>query len=194
MNNTSIDFSNTLIFNKIYLVKYRLLEATSVEDMKLFGTPVTGIANIDNGHYNQFVSAGLNIAQMAELNTKNVPLRVVKHNDIIEIYKSISLHISNWKLHLRYSVNTDKPLFDSLKKLDLLSVAVYEHAKYQVINNDEFDFFFRRTLEVVPITPANFFNKVTEPEKEQIIPERIAFEDSAVSDNILFKKPRYGRK
>lgn len=189
----ALEFSTSLIFDNLYLVRYRLLEATSVEDMKLFGTPVTGVAAIDKAYYNQFVTAGLSIAQMAELNHQGVPLRVINHADVLEIYKSISLHISNFKTSLKYTVNVNPSLREDLMKLDKLSMAIYEHAKYQLIGDNEFDELLRSKLEVVSVTPGNLFvtpaAKKPEESVEEAFPERVSLNSD--DTGLIFKRPKY---
>lgn len=185
----ALEFSTSLIFDNLYLVRYRLLEATSIESMKLFGTPVTGVNEIDKGYYNQFVTAGLSIAHMAELNYQGVPLRVINHADILEIYKSISLHISNWKANLKYSVNVNKDLYEDLVKLDKLSMAVYDHAKYQLIGNQEFDTLLKSKLEVVSVTPGNLFKAPVVEKEQDPIPERVSLNHD--DKGLIFKRPKY---
>ena len=186
----ALEFSTSVIFDNLYLVRYRLLEATSVESMKLFGTPVTGVADIDKSYYNQFVTAGLSIAHMAELNDQGVPLSVINHADILEIYKSISLHISNWKTNLKYTVNVNKDLYQDLVKLDKLSMAVYDHAKYQLIGDNEFDELLRSKLEVVSVTPGNLFTTPAPKEPDEVVlPERVSLNND--DTGLIFKRPKY---
>jgi hypothetical protein len=175
------------------MVRYRLMEATSIEDMQLFGTPVSGHDEFDKNHYNQFITAGLSIMRMAEMNAKGVPLRIPKHEDVIEIYRSISLHISNWKNILKNSLNVKPELVEDLRKLDRLSVELYEHAKYNLIDDLEFNTMLDKKMgQVLSFTPDSFFRKKEEPadkDKDKFV-ERVAFGETNDMD-LLFKKPRH---
>jgi hypothetical protein len=190
MSVTTLEFSTSLIFDKLYSVRYRLLEATSVDDIKLFGTPVSDHEGFDKNHYNRYITAGLSIMRMAEMNADGVPLRIPNHDDVIEIYRSISLHISNWKEMMRRSLNIKKSTLDDLRKLDRLSVAIYEHAKYQLIEDDAFNSFASQHMDkVISVTADTFFTSRV-PEKKDFV-ERTALGDTNNDMELIFKRPKY---
>lgn len=172
------------------------LQTTSVEYIKMFGTPTTGDPDIDKTLANQEIITYLTIAKMVEFHRKGVPIKVLNYNDTKTIYEYIEHHIRCWKKRMEVGINIGGAPVEDLIAMDRFATDVHKHARH-LISQEEIDSFFVKSMGRVQT--VNRFNLLA-PVKEELEVTRINADDEPVfpeRDSMadVFKNSRFvGRK
>lgn len=119
------------IWEWYFKVRVPYQQTRSVEEIRLFGTPVSGHKGYDNELPNQWMTTMMTIDQMVDLYQKGVPVKVCDIADTKLIYEYISDHIHAWKQRLERGINIGDAPINDLIDMDQFANIVYEHAKYQ---------------------------------------------------------------
>lgn len=118
------------IWDVFYKVRMRELDSRSYEDIKEFGTIVSGYDEIDNTIATRTSVFWVNIDRMAEYKKSNIVFSIVDEKDTVAIYNAISEHIDAWLYTITNMINLGEPPYDDLVLLDELANEVYEGAKW----------------------------------------------------------------
>lgn len=115
------------IWDYLYLVRYPVQMARSVEDIRMFGVPVTGDKKKDKHVMDEQGWRWMNINDMVELFREGVPV-YLKTEDTKPVYEAISAHICAWKKQLEFGFNNGNAPVADLILMDEFANSVYEHA------------------------------------------------------------------
>lgn len=129
---TKVEIDTTVkLWDYLYNVKIPYALARSKEDIRMYGTHMSGVSDIDKSYGTDIISCMINVNQMVEYYKEGVPLRIPSKSDVKEIYDAISDHLYAWKERLRSGINIFDAPVEDLIELDKFANAIYEHAKYQ---------------------------------------------------------------
>lgn len=141
-----------------FKVRVPYLQSRSIEELRLTGTVLSGVKEIDNDIKNQWLTTMMPVAYMVELYQKNIPVKVVDSKDTKLIYDFISEHLHAWRHRLSQGINVGAAPINDLIAMDEFANLVYEHAKYQ-FTRDIVDSLFGQHLQSIhQFNIHNFFN------------------------------------
>lgn len=129
MKPIEIEETTKLIFDNIYKVRIPEYAARSIQYMRTYGNYITGIPDIDRAAPSNWLTTYLPIATMAEYYKEGVTVAVVRTEDLVAIYKSITDHLSAWKRHINTTINLSPPPTQDLVILDEFAAAVFQFAR-----------------------------------------------------------------
>lgn len=187
MKHTDIEYTTTLIFDRLYMVRIPEYAARSVEYMRIYGTYVTGIPEIDRAAPNNWLTTYLSIAKMAEHYKEGVTVAIVKYDDLKTIYDSITQHLSAWKHHIQTTINLTPPPIEDLIVLDEFAATVFQFAK-NTMSNEAIQSLFAQSLEEMAVVKHSDFLKpympitATDPTKPLRNINSLGFLDTAAED------------
>ena len=143
-----------------YLFKARIPEIASrhPEEMKLLGTRVSGVKEIDKDIHSQWLTTMLSIDQMVDLYKRGVAVRVVHYDDTKTIYDYISKHIYIWKDRLEKGINVGNAPIDDLIAMDEFANLVYDHARHLFTREIADSILNRHIAGIMRFNPNSFFN------------------------------------
>lgn len=147
------------IWEWYFKVKVPYLQSRPIELMKLIGTPVSGVKEIDKDIQNQWIVTMMPIAYMVELYQKGIPVSVVLPSDTKQIYDFISQHIYAWKRRLEVGINIGDAPIDDLIAMDEFAHLVYEHARYQFTRETADSIISRHLTGLQRFNIHTFFNR-----------------------------------
>lgn len=145
------------LFDYLYRVSMPYQLTRHEEDIRKFGTRITGVKAIDSDINNQWFVTMISVAEMTKYFEEGVPIKISYEKDIKEIYESISEHIHAWKVQLEHGINIgDAPIKD-LVMLDQFANSIYEHAKYQFTPETVDSLVANHILSLQRVNATNFF-------------------------------------
>lgn len=117
------------IFDQYFLVRIRYLQSRSIESMRVFGTRVSELEELNVNRDKEEITTEMSVDMMFEKWRSGVTVRLLRYEDSAKVYRIIQEHIATWADYLsKGHVNTgDAPLKD-LIELDLFAAAVYDKA------------------------------------------------------------------
>jgi len=119
------------LWHKLFMCRVSNLKTMSVDYVKIFGMPASGVTEHDKETANELVIRMLSINQMVEFFRQNITVHVVNYRDTKEIYERISDHLNAWKEKLATGINVRNAPIDDLLLLDQFSNAIYKYAAPQ---------------------------------------------------------------
>lgn len=142
---------------ELFCVRVPYVQSRHPEDIKHFGVRVSGLKEYDKNIKNEWITTMLSITSMLNYYKEFVPMRIVDINDTKIIYDLISEHLHAWKRKLERGINIgDSPIRD-LIELDKLANVIYQHAKYQFINEEVSSLLAKAMTTTQTINASNFF-------------------------------------
>jgi hypothetical protein len=146
------------LWDYFYRIRIPVIASTSLEDLRKFGTRITGIKAIDSTAHSQTFVRYASIADMLKFYKEGVPVRLVDPGDAKVIYEDISLHIHSWKTRLERGINIGEAPIDDLITMDQFASTVYEHAKLQFSGEYLDSIIGKQLQDHSPIGPTTFFD------------------------------------
>jgi hypothetical protein len=156
------------LFNKLFQVRINPHHARSAEDIKLYGTPTTGNADVDRelDKYEHIVMWP--ISKLEAHYSSGYPVKFIKRTDCEEVYKLIHNHLTvmNQVLAQSENVTGDPQTMAELIRLDQFADAVFQHARYGLRDNLQHAGFARRARARDPFAKLGdrIRNKQLQPE------------------------------
>jgi hypothetical protein len=129
----------------------------SADYIRHFGMPTTGDKALDADLSRQDLTTWLPISKMAEYFDKGVTVKLIKREDVKDIYNIVTLHLGKWKRHLETSYNLNEAPLDDLIVLDKFATAVYNEAKYDFEDGVVTSEFLQHMSSAVRLNKKNFF-------------------------------------
>lgn len=151
--------TTVLIFDYLFMVRMPKIQITSVEYIKMFGTPTTEHPEIDAELANEWHTTMTNIATMVDYFKEGVQIKVVKYEDVKTIYEFITQHLQAWKRHLEYGLNVGDAPIEDLIAMDQFANAVYDHAKFQFTPETVSSLLLEKMSNITRFNKHNFFTK-----------------------------------
>lgn len=158
-NIDSVEDTTKLIWDYYFKVRISYLQARSIDHIKLLGVNITGNKDVDNDIENQLITTYMSINSMIDYFKEGVTIRVVEYKDTKTIYEYISLHLAAWKERLFRGINIGNAPVDDLIVMDYFASTVYEHAKYNLVENLPDSIAIRYAASIQSLNPFNFLNK-----------------------------------
>ncbi len=137
------------IFVPIFKVTVPQEALRSEEEIRVLGTPTTMNRRIDSALSRQRTTTYMNIAKMATLHAQGHAVGVVNHADCKTIYGYVQDHLDAWVKRLSHTVNRPKAPYEDLFKLDQFAQAVFQHARWQYVNNENMENAFLRQIDAL---------------------------------------------
>jgi hypothetical protein len=120
--------SHVYIFDRKFKCLVPQLDTTSKEYLKRFGMPSSGDKKIDMELANQLITTYKSIAEMVDLYSKGVNVRIPKISDCKLIYEFVEYHIVTWRNQLQRGLNNGQAPIDDLIAMDSFATAIYPYA------------------------------------------------------------------
>lgn len=161
-----------IIFTRLFKCRIPNLQTMSEDYIRIFGMPTTGDAGIDNELANEWITTMLTIEKMAEYHKQNVQLKIVRYEDVKEIYDHISNHLQAWRHQIENGINIGDAPIEDLILLDDFANTVYDHAKYQFTRTMADSLLQRHLSGILRVNKHNFFKDdptVTTTEDKTVI-------------------------
>ena len=117
------------IFDFLFLVRVKKIDTISVEQIKIFGSPITFDKNIDRELRNESVQCYKSIAQLADMYAEGITFGIIDIKDTKRIYDFIIAHLDAWKKKIEHDFHCDRPPLNDLKLLYELGEKIYGHAR-----------------------------------------------------------------
>lgn len=131
------------LWEDLYRVRVPQLALRTEDDMRFFGTRITGDAGIDREMANQLIDIMIPIAKMVEHHSNGVTVRVVFESDVKKIYDAIQAHIEAWGKNIQNNYNIGNVPVQDLINMNAFADTIFGHAKVHYMNNDSGSDFFR---------------------------------------------------
>ena len=116
------------IWEHYYLASVPHHLARSVQDIEIFGVPLSGIQEVDQEIMGDEVERWCTINDMIELYRQGIYIRLCNRGDSAKIYDAISSHIAAWKTRLEYGVHNAQAPLEDLLVMDEFASVVYDNA------------------------------------------------------------------
>lgn len=145
-----------VLWDHLYLVKFPKMATTSVDYLRAVGMHITGDRRIDETMAGEWITTYISIARMIEYYEKGVQIRIIKEDDVEDIYYKISAHLDAWINHLRYAINIGDAPIEDLIEMDRFANDIYSHAKYRMTGEVMNSFLRGKFAETLTFTPSNF--------------------------------------
>lgn len=158
LGNRNIQDTTVKLWDYLYKVRIPYLLSRDPDDIKRFGTRISGVKEVDESRHGDWFTTMLNVSTMIDYYKNFVPIKVVYEKDVKEIYDSISNHIHHWKLRLQNGINIGDAPIDDLITMDKFANVIYEHAKYQFTEDIAESFMIQSLNSVTKVNASNFFN------------------------------------
>jgi len=141
-------------------VKVPQLAVRGIEMIRLRGTLVSGVKEIDDDIKNRLISTYCSINEMIELYRQDIPVRVTNVADTKTIYEHITTHLVAWRDQLKRGVNLGRAPIGDLILMDRFATTVYAYAKYRFLEQgDELDSLLARHITgIMGVSMNNFFD------------------------------------
>lgn len=124
------------LWDQYFLVRYNYSKSRSAEDIRRYGTRISGIPELDKDLPRETISTEINIDTMFELHRKGVTIYVTNYDDTEKIYRIIHDHLIAWADYMANGVNVGGAPLKDLVELDMFANVVYDKAK-SVFNREE---------------------------------------------------------
>lgn len=118
------------IFQQRYMVRVPWMQMRTIEDIRYFGTPVSGDSRSDRMMAEQENIAMLTINEMVELFKQGSKIGVVDGKDTERIYTQVSIYLEFWKDKIKRSINQSSVPVEDLLSMDQFAAALYNVAKF----------------------------------------------------------------
>lgn len=120
------------LFNKLFKVRANTHRIRTIEEIQTYGTPTTGIAEVDRELEKLETVIMISIAQMEDLYNRGDSFRIVDRADTEKIYKYIMDHLVTMRNFFNGSehVKTDEKTMDELVRLDRFAAEMFGTARY----------------------------------------------------------------
>lgn len=138
------------IFNQKFRCSVPYIDMRSADHIRLFGTPTSGVKEIDLEASRERVETYLSINQMVEYYRRGALVGVKRVADTKVIYERIMDHLNAWKNQLQYGLNNADAPIDDLLLLDQFANAVYAHAKHHFKEEITDSLILRQFANVLP--------------------------------------------
>lgn len=125
------------IWDILYLVRIPIKHMLSVEYLRHFGMPTSGVKEIDAEQNKQLITTYMSIEKMVELFKNGANILLGEKDAPKKIYDAVSKHLEAWKYQIENGVNVGDAPYDDLLALDAFANTVYEHAKYHFVAGTE---------------------------------------------------------
>jgi len=158
MNTNRINDTTVGLWDILYKVRLPYHYTRSIEDIEKYGTPVTGIKEIDESIDKDMIVTMKCIADLADLYRDGVPIGICNHSDTLKIYQAVQDHIHAWRNYLQVGVNLGASPVDDLVVLDEFANAVHDHAVHQGADKLSNSLIVRQLGFEHTATAKNFFN------------------------------------
>lgn len=116
------------IWDDLYLVSIPDIYSRPDEDIKRFGTRITGDKLFDSGATGDFKTVMINIDKMIEHFRNNLEIRIVNYSDTKNIYEAISDHLHAWMYQIKHGINIGDAPIEDLILMDQFAEHVFGHA------------------------------------------------------------------
>ncbi len=124
------------LWDQYFPVRYNYAMSRSPEDIRRFGTRISGLNELDKDLHREMISTEINIDAMFELYRKGVAVYVTNYNDTEKIYRIIHNHLIAWAEYMSTGIHTGAAPLKDLVELDIFAGIVYDKAK-SVFNKQE---------------------------------------------------------
>lgn len=116
------------LFDKYFRVKMLWLHSRDTNDLRKFGTRISGIEEIDRNRDKEEIITELSVDMMFEQHRKGVTVKLMRYEDAAEVYRIIQTHILAWAEYLDRGINTAGAPIQDLIELDMFAAVVYDKA------------------------------------------------------------------
>lgn len=123
------------LFNKLFHCRVPWLASRDVEDIRRYGTPMSGDPLMDRQTNNELRDRMITIDAMVEYFKRGVQVEVTNESDTKQIYDYISAHLQAWAGVLEHSLNRGNAPIEDLILLDKFANTVYKHARWHLPKN-----------------------------------------------------------
>ena len=117
------------LWDQYFLVRYNYALSRSAEDIRRYGTRISGLNELDKDLHREMISTEINIDTMFELYRKGVTIYVTNYNDTEKIYRIIHNHLIAWADYMANGIHTGAAPLKDLVELDIFAGIVYDKAK-----------------------------------------------------------------
>lgn len=119
------------VFFEKYKIKVPLINTLTVEEIREFGMPSSGMKEFDTGAENELVDRYVTINEMLIMHLNGIDVLVDPYEKTKDIYEAISDYLGFWLKHIRQTYSTNHVPLEDLQDLDKFANVVYDKAKYQ---------------------------------------------------------------
>lgn len=127
-NRTAYKNDPKALWDNYYRVRHNYFHSLDKEHIKLYGTRISGINELDARIEHEIIDTEMNIDRMFELWRKGVTISVVNYADTEEIYKHIRAHLISWADYISNGIHTSNAPVKDLIDLDRFAEVVYDKA------------------------------------------------------------------
>lgn len=159
------------IFCQRYKVRIKWQQGRTVDNIREYGVPHTGIAQFDGQVANEERVVMLTINELVELFKVGCPIGVCHGPDTKKIYEAISLYLELWKNKITRSLNKSSAPTEDLLALDQFAHSVYERAKWHF--PDEFVSLHMTAIRNSGVRSLVASIKVKEKPQEEVLPKGV---------------------
>jgi len=138
MNNSVHDKSYRKLPTKLYLVRVPIIATYSQAELDLYGIPTDFIDGKEQKEsYKEFTNAMIPIASMINMYENGYPIKIINHNDSVEIYNSLEKYLKDWSVDFRYSPNMKVDTIDKdrLELIDKFLTEVFDFNKGSIVKD-----------------------------------------------------------
>ena len=147
-----------LLTDYYYRVRLNLLENTSEDYIKIFGTPITGSKEIDHNLLTRWYVTQMPICKMIDLYKEGKSVKIVNYKDTKEIYEAIDKHLNLWLSFLKQRVNVTTAPVEDLLIMDKFAQEIYPYA-VEHFKIEEMDNIFENQSKNIGANKQTFFKK-----------------------------------
>jgi len=179
--------TSELIFTRRFLVSVPQIDLVTEDEIKMYGTLITGDPSVDRMMATQMTRTYLPIATMAGLFDRGSRVSIINRDDVKIIYDYITQHIQAWSHVMTTSIHSKIAPVDDLAKLDNFAQAIFKDLRHDIKDTPIFESDLLRRLQKLS-TPG--LSKVTQIE-EKDLPERSSFNELMKDLNIKKGRNRW---
>jgi hypothetical protein len=157
-----------LLWDDYFLIRVPLLQATSMDHIRMYGNYTTLDRDIDKTLASQWLTTMQPIHYMVDHYKEGLQVKIVHYKDVKTIYEHISKHLAAWKNMLEYGINVGDAPLDDLIAMDQFANAVYEHAKFQFTPDTVSSALAAALSKTAQFNKFNFFTKPVQTSKDEV--------------------------
>lgn len=135
------------IFGKRYLARFSDMQTRHPEDIRTFGTRMSGYDDIDKQQRNSEITTWITIATMAHYLRIGVNVSIINRQDSKAIYEAVTDHIRAWRENYSFSLNQTLVPVEDLQALEDLSVKVFPAARGVMLREGRVKDYFDRAMD-----------------------------------------------
>lgn len=170
--------TSRLIFDYRFQVRVPHQETRSMEELRIKGTRLSDLDEINKSVSKEMRICYLSISQMVDYYKESVPIAFLRQTDTEVVYKFIAAHIEAWKDNMLKSINIGSAPLDDLIQLDDFASSVYKYARHHMRDKGFLELMSVRLGGQLVHQNSLFRNydpvadKITEPEaaKKKVLP------------------------